>query len=92
MSTHIIINNREINSPVAKGLIIVGAISSASIVTTLVVFVLLPFVGIVVTFSIGLLLALAAATILGLGVATLGTLLFGWLFGPTEFSIRRQRK
>jgi len=92
MTTHIIVNGREITNPFARALLAIGAIITAGIIAAFLVFVLLPLIGIAVSLSIGFVLIIIAAMFVAAAVMALGTYLFGWLFGPAELRIDKQRK
>ena len=89
MSTRIIINEREIRSPVAKFLLGLGALTAACIIAGLVFYVLLPIIGVVVTLSAGLFVLLVVASAIGSAALLLGMLLFGWVFGKSEIKFIR---
>lgn len=91
MATHIFLNGKEITNPAAKFGIAFTAILFNALVMAVVVFVILPFIGIVVTVSVGFVAIVVVAFLVGFMVLVLGAALFGWLFGPVEFRIDRLR-
>jgi membrane protein implicated in regulation of membrane protease activity len=92
MATRIIINDREVTNPYIKGLLILGSILVAALVATLVIFVLLPIIGIAVTVSVGFIVVLIIATLLSAATLALVTVLAAWLFGAAEFRFDRSRR
>ena len=52
-----VINGKEVTNPVAKTTLAFGAILFAALITAIIVSVLLPFVGVVVTLSVGFILS-----------------------------------
>lgn len=89
MTTQVIINGKEITNPIAKAALVFGFILIAALISVVVVFVLLPIVGIVITLSIGFVGVLIAAIIAGFAVLILSATIFGRLFGPTDFRIEK---
>lgn len=92
MTTHIVINGKEVTNPVAKASLSIGAILVAALITAIFIFVLLPLVGITITLSAGLFAVFIVATIVGITGLVLGTVILGWLFGPTEYRFEKTRK
>ena len=92
MATRIIINGKEVTNPYVKAVFILGAIVVTALVTALVIFVLLPIIGVAVTLSIGFIVIFIFASVLG--VVTLGIVwaLFAWLFGTAEFRFEKTHK
>ena len=89
MKTHIIINGSEVTSPFIKALLILGAIVVAALVMTVVIFVLLPFVGVVVTLSLGFVAIFIIATVVSVATLLFVTFISAWLFGAAEFRVER---
>lgn len=92
MTTQVVINGKEITNPAAKISLAFGAILIASLIIALIVFVLLPLIGITVTLSVGFVAIFTIATLIGMTILLFGTLIFGWLFGPTKLRIEKHRK
>ena len=92
MTTQVVINGKEVTNPVAKTALAFGAILIVTLITTVIVFVLLPLVGIVVTLTIGFIAVFIVAIIAGITTLALSVAVFGWLFGPTEFRIEKTHK
>ncbi|MDH5258483.1 MAG: hypothetical protein OEX07_10765 [Gammaproteobacteria bacterium] len=92
MSTHIIINGKEVNNPVSKAGILVGAVLISSLVAAITIFVLLPLVGVAVTLSVGFITIFVIAAVMGFVGVLLSTALFGWLFGSTELRFIKSRR
>ncbi len=89
MNTRIIINGNEVNNPLTKILLILGTIIIATLVTAVVIFILLPIIGVAVTLSIGFIVIFFIATIASVAALVLVTIISSWLFGSTEFRIVR---
>jgi len=89
MKTHIIINGKEVTSPFIKALLILGAILVASLVMAVVIFVLLPLIGVVVTLSVGFVVIFLVATIASVATLAFVTFISAWLFGAAEFRVEK---
>ena len=89
MKTHIIINGQEVTSPFIKALLILGAILVASLVMAVVIFVLLPLIGVVVTLSVGFVVIFLVATIASVATLAFVTFISAWLFGAAEFRVEK---
>lgn len=89
MNTRIIINGKEVRNPVARYLLILGAIVFASLVAAVVIFILFPVIGIAVTLSFGLIVIFIIGTMASVVALVLVTIISSWLFGSTEFRVVR---
>lgn len=85
MATRIVINDKEITNPYIKALLILGAILVAALVAVIVIFVLLPIIGIAVTLSMGLIAVFIIATLVSAATLALIMVIAAWLFGAAEF-------
>lgn len=92
MNTRIIINGKEVTSPSAKALLILGAIIVAALVLAIVIFVLFPIIGVAVSLSIGFIAIFIVAAIVSVATLALLTVIIAWLFGAAEFRIERIHK
>jgi len=92
MTTRIIINEKEVTNPFVKALLITGAIFVAAIVTAIVIFVLLPIIGVAVSLSIGFVVIFIVATIISVATLAVVALISAWLFGASEFRIEKSHK
>ena len=92
MKTRIIINGKEVTSPFAKVLLIIGAIIVTALVLSLVIFVLLPVIGVAVTLSAGFIVIFIVATIISVATMALVAVIAAWLFGAAELRIERIHK
>ncbi|MDH5392472.1 MAG: hypothetical protein OEY11_04700 [Gammaproteobacteria bacterium] len=92
MNTRIIINGKEITSPFVKALLITGAIIIAALVLAIVIFVLLPVIGVAVTLTAGFVVIFVLATIVSVATMAFITVLISWLFGAAEFRVERFHK
>lgn len=61
MTTHVIINGQEVRNPVAKWLLIILGFIFAFAIASAVIFIILPLVGLTLTFSLALMLAIFLA-------------------------------
>lgn len=92
MTMHIVLNGKEVTSPTAKfGLSFVAAMGAA-LVTVVVVFILLPLIGVAVTLSVGLVAIVVVASIAGVATLVLGSLLYAALIGPVEFLVEKMQR
>ncbi|HEY9051964.1 MAG TPA: hypothetical protein VIQ03_10500 [Gammaproteobacteria bacterium] len=92
MNTRIIINGKEVTSPLLKTLLVLGAIIVSATVIAIVVFVLLPLIGVAVTLSAGFIIVFVIAAIVGVAILVLVAFLSAWLFGAAELRIERIHK
>lgn len=92
MTTHIIINGREITNPLARGLFAAVAIIVAALVSGFVVFVLLPLIGIAVSLSIGFVLTFIVVMLFVSAVMAVGIYLYSLIVGPVSVRIDKHRK
>ncbi len=89
MNTRIIINGKEVTNPLTRGLLILGAIIFAALVAAVVIFILLPVIGIAVTLSFGFIMIFVIAILASVVSLALATIVSSWLFGSTEFRVVR---
>lgn len=92
MNTRIIINGKEVSNPFARLLLILGAIIFAALVAAVVIFILLPVIGIAVTLSFGVIIIFIIGTMASVVALVLVTMVSSWLFGSTEFHVIRVRR
>ncbi len=92
MATQILINGKEVTNPFVKAFLVLSAIITLAIVTAIILFVLLPIVGVAVTLSAGFVLVFVVAMIVGIAVLTFGTVILGLLFGAVEFRMEHPRR
>ena len=89
MNTRIIINGKEVCNPFIRFLLILGAIIIAALAAAVVIFILLPVIGIAVTLSFGFIVIFIVAIMASVVSLLLVTIISSWLFGSTEFRIVR---
>ena len=89
MKTQIIINGKQISNPFIRFLLILGAIITAALVTAVVIFILLPLIGVAVTLSVGFIVICVIAIMASVVALILVTIISSWLFGSAEFRIER---
>jgi len=89
MSARIIVNGKEITNPFAKAVIGIFAVLLAGGITALILFLVLPLVGIIVSLSVGL----VAVVLIGLGIGLPLVLAGGVLVGAimTPFAILKKK-
>ena len=92
MATQILINGKEVTSPFAKAFLVFGAIITVALVTAVVIFVLLPIIGVAVTLSAWIVVIFIVAIIVGIATLAFVTTMLGMLFGAMEFRIEKSRK
>jgi membrane protein implicated in regulation of membrane protease activity len=92
MAMRIVINGKEITNPYIKALLVMGAIIVAVAVAALVIFILLPVIGIAVTLSVGFIVVLFIAALVSAATLALVVLLLAWMLGAAEFHIERSQK
>lgn len=90
MMTRIIINGKEVTSPLAKFFFITSGIIVISVVMAITVFILLPVIGIAVTLSAGFIIVLIASTLFGAIALAIVISLLAWIFGAAEFRFERK--
>ena len=92
MATKILINGREVTNPFLKAFLVLGAIITVAIVAAVVIFILLPIIGVAVTLSAGFVLIFIAAIFVGIATLAFVTALLAMLFGGMEFRIEKSRR
>lgn len=92
MATLIIINGKEVTNPFVKAFLIFGAICFTSLVAAIVIFVLLPIIGIAATLSFGFVVIFIVATIAGIATLLFVTSILGWMFGSAELRVGKSGK
>jgi len=92
MTTRIIINEKEVTNPLVKGLFIFGAVIISALVTAIVIFVLLPIIGVAVTLSVSFILIFFVAIIISVSTLALVAVISAWIFGAAEFRIEKSHK
>ena len=92
MTTRVTINEREITNPIVKAMLVFGFILIVSLISLVVIFILLPIAGIVITLSVGFVFVFIAAIIAGFVALILTTVVFGRFFGTTYFKIEKINK
>jgi hypothetical protein len=88
MGGRVIINGQEITNPVARFFIQVGAVIFAALVVALVLFIVLPIVGVVVAGSVGLALLVVAIVLLALPILLIGGPLLAIILAPFSILFR----
>ena len=89
MATRIIINGKEVTNSITRALLILSAILITALVTSIVIFILLPIIGIAVTLSVGFILIFVVASIMSMVSLALMTLISSKYFGTTDVRIER---
>ena len=89
MATRIIINGKEVSNPLTRALLVLSAILITALVTAIVIFILLPIIGIAVTLSVGFILIFVVASIMSMVSLALMTLISSKYFGTTAVRIER---
>jgi len=92
MTTRIIINGKEVTNPVIRVLLVSGAIVITGLIMAIVIFVLLPIIGVAVTLSAGYIVVFIIATTVSIVTLTVVSVLLAWLFGTAEFRIEKKLK
>jgi uncharacterized membrane protein len=89
MTTHIIINGKEITNPFVKFLLMLGAVIFSSAVVLTLLLLVLPLAGFVISVSLGLVVSVLIAVFISIPALIIFTAIFGKLFGDTEFRIKK---
>ena len=89
MTTHIIINGKEVTNPLKKFLIMLAAVVFSAVVVLALVFLVLPLAGFVITLSIGLVVSVLVAVFISIPALIIFTAVFASLFGDAEFRIKK---
>lgn len=92
MATQILINGKEVTNPFAKTFLVFGVILTVAFVMAIVLFVLLPIIGVAVTLSAGVVAIFIVATIVAVAMLAFITAMLGLLFGAMEFRVERSRR
>lgn len=91
MTARIVINDREINNPFARLAIIFASMLVAGLVMAGVVFVILPLVGITVALSISFVFAIVVASMFGVLVLLVFSMLYALFRGSIRSSTGRHK-
>jgi len=92
MSTHIIINDREITNPAIKFSVIVASTVCVGIITAALLFLVLPLVGISIAAAFSFALIVVACVAVAFVTIGLGSTLLSMLIGPFEFLVRKVKR
>jgi cation transporter-like permease len=92
MATRILINGKEVTNPFLKTILILGAIVLTALVTSVIIFILLPIIGVAVTLSVGFVIIFIVASVISVVALGLAVVLFAWLFGIAEFRFENTHK
>jgi len=92
MATRILINGKEVTNPFLKTIFILGAILTTALVTSIVIFILLPIIGVAVTLSVGFVIIFIAASVISVVALGIAVVLFSWIFGIAEFRFENFHK
>ncbi len=82
MSGKIVINGKEISNPWARFFMILGAVTFSGIIAALVITIVLPLVGVVISFSISLVVGILSLVFFGIPFLLLGGALIGLILAP----------
>ena len=78
----IVVNGKKVTNPVAILIVGLTSVILTGLITALVIFLILPFAGIVLSLSVGLTIVIFIAILVGLPILILGRLIFGMLLRP----------
>lgn len=78
----IVVNGKKVTNPVAILIVGLSSVILTGLITALVIFIILPFAGIVLSLSVGLTIVIFIAILVGLPILILGRLIFGILLRP----------
>ena len=84
MTLRIIVNNKEYTNPVVKYGLVFSFLLGAVAVSALIIFVLLPAIGITIVMSMGLVIIIAVGVFAAAVALTLGSVIFAGLLAITE--------
>jgi hypothetical protein len=92
MATRIVINGKEVDNPIAKAALGMLAVIFFGAFAAVVVFLILPLLGIAVTLAVGLLAVLLVALGVGIPMFIVGGAVLGAILTPlAAVSEKRQR-
>ena len=92
MATRIVINGKEVDNPVVKAALGMLAVIFFGVFTAVVVFLILPLLGIAVTLAVGLLAVLLVVLGIGIPMFILGGAALGAILTPLAvIGEKRQR-
>lgn len=92
MATKILVNGKEVTNPFLKAFLVVGAIITVAIAAAVVIFILLPIIGVAVTLSAGFVVIFIVAIFAGIATLAFVTALLAMLFGAMEFHIEKSHR
>ncbi len=79
---HMVVNGKKVSNPAAIIIVGLASVVLTGIMTALVIFLVLPFVGIALSLSVGLTIVIFIAVLVGLPILILGRVIFGILIRP----------
>jgi len=79
---YIEVNGKKVTNPIAIVIVGLASVVLTGLITALVIFIILPFTGIVLSISVGLTIVIFIAILVGLPILILGRLIFGILLRP----------
>jgi hypothetical protein len=92
MATRIVINGKEVDNPLAKAALGMLAVIFFGLFAAVVVFLILPLLGIAVTLAVGLLAVLLVALGVGIPMFVIGGAVLGAILTPlAAIGEKRQR-
>jgi len=89
VATHVLIDGREVNQRTIKATLAFAAVIFSALLTAVVVFVLLPLIGMAITLSAGLVAIMLIATVSGLSIPIFGTAIVAWCFGSAVVRVEK---
>lgn len=85
MAGKIVINGKEVNNPWARFFMILGALVFSGLIAFLVISVILPLIGVVVSFSISLVVGILSIIFFGIPFLLVGGAILGVIIAPFYF-------
>jgi hypothetical protein len=79
---HIVVNGKKITNPIAILIVGLSSVILTGLITALVIFLILPLAGVVLSLSVGLTIVIFIAILVGLPILILGRIIFGILIRP----------
>jgi len=90
VATHGLIDGREVNQHAVKATLAFAAALFSALLAAVIVFVLLPLIGMAITLSAGVAAILLIAAVSGISTLIFGATIVAWCFGPAVIRIEKR--
>ena len=89
VATHVLIDGRAVSQRAVKAKLAFAALLFSALFTAVIVFVLLPLIGLAITLSAGVVVILLMAAASGMSTLIFGAAIVAWCFGPAVMRVEK---